>query len=206
MKRYTYIGKKGAQTLYYVAEEALRKGLPLNYCFTINFSETNILPLKIPEEFYKFKSELKRWIETPTKYHKAFIFTAVWVFENCIHGKGCHRLDSDHNVHVHLAMHIPKGYENYVFAKIKYFLEKMTVINDSTLYMKDTLRNQSLSYLIKGCHSDYIDIYGRGQKATDQGYIPWRRSGTTRNIGSKARKETDIKLNIKRSFPANYKK
>lgn len=102
-------------------------------------------------------------------------------------------------------MYIPKGYKDEVIAKVVLILKKITIINDRTVHLGDTLRNPSLSYLIKGCHPNYIDIYGRGQEAIDQGIIPGdRRSGTTRNIGSKARKAMDEDLGIKRSYPVNY--
>lgn len=205
MKTNNYIGKKGSQTLYYAAEVARRKGLPLNYCITINFKETDIALLEINSVFLEFKRQFTRWLKSSSKYKKSIEPTFAWVFENHIRGKGFHSLDKDHNIHVHLAMYIPKGYKDEVIAKVVSILKKLTIINDRTVHLGDTLRNPSLSYLIKGCHPNYIDIYGRGQEAIDQGIIPGdRRSGTTRNIGSKARKAMDVKLNIKRSYPVNY--
>lgn len=206
MKTTSYIGKKGAQTLYYAAKVADYIHLPLNYFITINFSETDISALQINDAFLKFKRQLTRWLLSSSKYKEAIEPTFAWVFENCISGRGCDVIDEYHNIHVHLAIYIPKGYEDNIVAKVKSLLEKITVINERTFYLANTIENPSLSYFIKGCHPDYIDIYGRGREYIYQGIIPGdRRSGTTRNIGPEARKRIDKELGIKRPFPQNFK-
>lgn len=205
MKTTAYIGKKGAQTLYYAAKVAEYIRLPLNYFITINFSETDIPALQINTAFLKLKRQLTRWLLLSSKHKEAIEPTFAWVFENCISGQGCDIIDEQHNIHVHLAIHIPEGYENDIFAKVKSLLEKMTVINEKTVYLADTIENPSLSYFLKGCHPDYIDTYGRGREYIYQGIIPGdRRSGTTRNIGPEARKRMDEKLGIKRGLPKDY--
>jgi len=204
MKTTAYIGKKGAQTLYYAAEVADYLDLSLNYFFTINFSETDIPPSQINDAFLKLKRQLTRWLLSSSKHKEVIEPTFAWVFENCISGQGCDIIDEQHNIHVHLAIHIPEGYEDDIVVKIKSLLKKMTVINKRTVHFADTIENPSLSYFLKGCHPDYIDIYGRGREYIYQGIIPGdRRSGTTRNIGPEARKRMDKELGIKRSFPRN---
>ncbi|CAI3960002.1 unnamed protein product [Commensalibacter communis] len=205
MKTTAYIGKKGAQTLYYAAKVAKYIRLPLNYFITINFSETDIPALQINDTFLKLKRQLTRWLLSSSKYKEAIEPTFVWVFENCINGEGCDIIDEQHNIHVHLAIHIPEGYEDDIFVKVKSLLEKMAIINERTVHLADTIENLSLSYFLKGCHPDYIDTYGRGREYIYQGIIPGdRRSGTTRNIGPEARKRMDKELGIKRSFPRDY--
>lgn len=205
MKTIRYIGKKGAQTLYYAAEVANYLHLPLNYFITINFKETIIPSLKINDAFLKLKAKLTRWLKSSSKCKEAIEPTFAWVFENCINGQGCDDIDEHHNIHVHWVMHIPEGYEDEVVAKIKSFLEKVTIINERTIHFGDTKNNLSLSYFLKGCRPDYIDVYGRGREAVYQGVIPGdRRSGTTRNIGRIARKKIDGKLGIKRGLPKDY--
>lgn len=185
MKTTAYIGKKGAQTLYYAAKVSKYIRLPLNYFITINFSEIDIPALQINIVFLKIKRQLTRWLLSLFKHKEAIEPTFAWVFENCISGQGYDVIDEQHNIHVHLAIHIPEGYENDIVAKVKLLLEKMTVINERTVHLADTIENPTLSYFFKGYHPDYIDIYGRGRGYIYQGIIPGdRRSGTTRNIGS----------------------
>jgi len=197
-----YIGKKGAQTLYYAAEVAQYIHCPLNYFVTINFKETDLPPLEIHNKFLKIKRKLTRWMKNASSSKEAFEPTFAWVFENCKYRQGCHEINDDHNIHVHWAMHIPEGYEDDVLFKLKTYLKQETSINDQTLYMGDTMNNPNLSYFLKGCHPDIIETYGRGREASDQGVIPGnRRTGTTRNIAPKARKKMDKKLGVTRSFP-----
>ena len=60
MKTTAYIGKKSAQTFYYIAEVAKYIRLPLNYFITINFSEADILSLQINDAFLRLKRQLTR--------------------------------------------------------------------------------------------------------------------------------------------------
>lgn len=205
MKNTSYIGKKGAKTLYYAADVAKYIRLPLNHFITINFSETNIASLQINDAFLKLKRQLTRWLLSSSKHKEIIEPTFAWVFENCINGEGCDDIDEYHNIHVHWAMHIPEGYEDEIFLKIILFLKKITVINERTVHLADTKNNSTLSYFLKGCNPDYINIYGRDRDAIYQGIIPGnRRSGTTRNIGPKARKKMDKDLGIKRNFPKDF--
>jgi len=54
---------------------------------------------------------------------------------------------------------------------------------------------------MKGCHPDYINLYGRGREYIYQVIIPGdKRSGTTRNINPEARKKMDKELVSKGNF------
>ncbi|MDI2091315.1 hypothetical protein [Commensalibacter oyaizuii] len=123
--------------------------MPLNYFITINFSKTDIPVLQINAAFLKLKRQLTRWLLSSSKHKEAIGPTFAWVFENCIDGEGCDVIDGQHNIHVHLAIYISEGYEDEIVAEVKSLLEKMTVINERTVYLADTIENPTLSYFLR---------------------------------------------------------
>lgn len=60
-------------------------------------------------EYYRLSS---------SKYKEVIEPAFAWVFENCINGEGCNRIDEQHNIHAHWAIHIPEGYEDEIVAKV----------------------------------------------------------------------------------------
>lgn len=197
-----HIGQQGAQTLYYAAEVARFIHLPLNHFITINYRETSIPLLEVRDNFSKLLAHINRWMRSSTKHKASFIPTYFWVFENCSYGIGRAAKKDVHNLHVHWIMHIPEGYEEDVLFQVKSYLMKRTSINERTVHLADTDKNANLSYFMKSCKPEYIHMYGRGQKASDQGEVPGeRRVSASRNINKSARKAMDEELGVKRTLP-----
>lgn len=202
MKTNRYIGQQGAQTLYYAAEVARFIHLPLNHFITINYRETSIPLLEVRDNFSKLLAHINRYMRSSTKHKASFTPTYAWVFENRSYGIGRPAIEKLHNLHVHWIMHIPEGYEEDVLFKVKSYLMKRTLINERTVHLADTDKNPNLSYFMKGCKPELINIYGRGQEASDQGEVPGtKRVGASHNIGISARKAMDEKLGVKRALP-----
>jgi len=202
MKTNRYIGPQGAQTLYYAAEVARFIHLPLNHFITINYRETSIPLLEVRDNFSKLLAHINRYMRSSTKHKDFFTPTYAWVFENCSYGIGRPAIEDLHNLHVHWIMHIPEGYEEDVLFKVKSYLMKRTLINERTVHLSNMDENAHLSYFTKGCKPEYIDMYGRGQEASDQGEVPGeRRVSASHNISISARKAMDEKLGVKRALP-----
>ena len=138
------------------------RGTPLNWFVTIHFHEQ-------PDPQRNFETSIDR----VSKWHRRW--GGEWV--------AIHVWEATGGFHVHMACHCPKT-SNAVHGAIR------TAFAGCDIDIRTRARGQGMmAYVCKGTDVvSHARIRGpRNIKARNQGTIPWKRCGTTQNIGKRAR-------------------
>ncbi len=200
------IGYKAAQTLYYAEEQAERIGLPLNTSVTINLSLLGIQPRLAVATFGKFRNQrFSPWSRRPGSrlIARAAVPTYSYGFENSRDGVAFMDPDGEHNVHVHWAVHVPPARSMEFGHQLHIWMVEMASGSDwpDNAYKIQKVDNPGkvASYPNKGAAMAVAKHFGVPEdKVAAQGVIVGKRTGTTRNIGPTARRETDRQFGITR--------
>jgi hypothetical protein len=199
------VGMKAAQTLYYAEEQADRIGLPLKLSITINFSLMSTPPGEAVAAFSILRNQrFAGWIRRPTKGAKGWATDPTWTygFENSLDGQSFDDPEGPHNVHVHWSVHVPEPRIYDFKGRLHDWITEIAGSNDwpeNALSIKRITSHGSTRYLLKGAmrvHAQHFGVKPDDVKA--QGFIMGARTGTTLNIGPKARRGVDKKLGINR--------
>jgi hypothetical protein len=200
-----HLGYKAAQSLYYaIGTQAERIGLPLTHCVTINFAETGILPWEAPAQFGHLRRDrFNKWATRPrTGAGRAVPPTYAFIFENVRDKRAYDAMGPGlpHNVHVHWLVHIPPERSYDFRARVVEWVDELAGIYcpAGTVDMRpiDNMIGMR-GYALKGTLAGWAGHFGA--RAEDQGVIEGgRRSGTSRNLGSTARRALDRAQGIRR--------
>jgi hypothetical protein len=200
----THIGYKAAQTLYYaVGEQAERIGLPLTQFITINFSMTAIAPADATKAFQTLRrSYFNKWTTRPCQgAGPAWVPTYTYVFENERDNEAFDliALDAPHNVHVHWLAHVPAVRLHDFKMRLSGWLDAISgSFNPAGAIDVRPVNNEKglRPYGLKGTDKAWAAHFG--VEHAPQGLIIGRRSGTSINLGPKARLALDRQLGIRR--------
>jgi hypothetical protein len=201
----THIGYKAAQTLYYaVGEQAERIGLPLTHLITLNFSMTSIPPEDASNAFQRLRrSHFNKWATRPRlRAGAAFVPTYAYIFENERDGIPFNVIapGEPHNVHVHWLAHIPARRLHDLTLRLHGWLDAISeaLCPAGTIDIRPIGNSKGLRrYGMKGVQETWAGRFGVTHEP--QGLILGRRSGTSTNLGRKARIDLDRQLGIRRS-------
>ena len=200
------IGKSACQTLYHSSNLSRSLDIPLNTQVTINFREIDVDPKEIGELFSKLRRErFGKWASRPNKGKKKFTQSYVYTFENGTKTRECLSIDrEDHNIHVNWLVYIPPKRLHEFECIIWDWVVKLfgDAKSAKAIHLQPiTDLKRLVGYTMKGAQQGNLDIYASGQKHYPQGYIPWRRTGTSRNLGPTNRRRLDKVRGIKRAMP-----
>lgn len=197
------IGFKAAQALYYAEMQASRTGTPLTHHVTINWSSLGVDPRNAVALFAKVRSQrFANWVRRPPKksLRLSSVPTYAYVFENTSWDDEHGADDADHNVHVHWAVHVPHGVSTFEFEGMLWQwlddVAKPTSFTRTALMVQEITQQGVVRYFIKGAGKGTATHFGK--KHQPQGAIYGTRSGMSRNLGPKARRQMDTTLGIKR--------
>ena len=204
------LGYKAAQTLYYaIGEQAERIGFPFTHSVTLNFSETAVDPWDAIGVFSKLR--LRRfapWLRRPRKFAgPAVPPTYAFVFENSKDKKPFLTMNpgDPHNVHVHWLVHIPTERAHDFGHRLYEWLEELGDgwVSSTAIHVRPVFNIPALGlrpYALKGTGEAWAEHFGA--KAEPQGLIVGgRRSGTSENLGNRARVTEDKRRGIFRRLP-----
>lgn len=185
-----FIGRKAAQTLYYIDQHAARIGRPINTHITINFACTGCDPRKAVKAFAKIRqNHFAKWTQRlPLRYrHEA---TGAYAFENYRDGIVYMTMEpgDPHNVHVHWAIHLPPGCLLKFEEKLLKWVARCCngIVASNAVMITERPAAVLRSYLLDGCDPRWAQMYRA--TAEPQGLIVGgRRSGSTENLARKQR-------------------
>jgi len=195
------------QTLYHSIKLSEDLGFPLNTQITISFKDIDVCSDSIGELFSKLRRERYcKWASRPNKGKNKFTPAYAFTFENALGEKEYNTIeDGNNNIHVNWLVHIPPDrmheFRNIVWDWVStVFGEpksgKAIHIQEITFTPK-----KLMGYAMKGAPQKFLNFYGSGQTHIPQGYIPWRRTGTSRNLGPTSRRRFDTQNGIIRRLP-----
>lgn len=204
VRRSTHIGHKAAQSVYYaIGEQAERIGLPLTQHVTINFSQTDLDPVKAVEVFTAIRrNRFDKWSRRPRRgAGRAFVPAYAYVFENARDGVAFEQIGPElpHNVHVHWAVNIPAERVNDFSYLIFQWLDEhcqhpceANAVKMTTIGTPKGLRR----YVLSGTDEKWAKRYGASYEP--QGVIIGKRSGVSVNLGPSLRRHMDQMDGIRR--------
>lgn len=202
------IGYKGAQTRYYAPQQAIRIGKPLNVLVTVNFAQTAICPTRATDAFGKLHLRFRKWITRPSKQEPGPATEATWayVFENARDGKAFDIIGPGlpHNVHVLWHAHVPLSRITFFEKLLPIWLDDIAGPHQpNAIKVTRVVEDNGIHrYSLKGATAAVAEHFKVPMdKRGPQGAIIGRRSGTSRNLGSSARKAMDRALGIRRRTP-----
>lgn len=205
----TEIGFKGTQSLYYSEQQAKRIGLPLNTLVVINFRHTDIPAPEAVAAFERWRSRhFTKWARRPQRGKgKGFAPTYAYAFENKrgdeVYDQIGHGLP--HNVHVMVYMHIPADrlfdFRGKAVEWLDFIAGSLCAANAVKIERVEIDRGVA-PYLRKGANRFAAPRYGVSHIQSPQGAIVGRRTGTSLNIGPKARRALDRDLGVIRKVPS----
>lgn len=199
-----WVGHKGAQTLYYAEQQAVRIGYPLNWSITINFSQLGMAPENAGRVFARIRSQrFAPWIRRPSKSAQTHAAppTYSYGFENCRDGRALGVEGGEHNIHVHWAVHVPPQRQRHLEGLLHRWITHIVGDPDwsiDALHLAPITRSGDVArYPTKGARPATARHFGvPDEKIAPQGIIIGQRTGTSRNIGPSARLRLDRKLGI----------
>jgi hypothetical protein len=177
-----HINRKPASNVYHGIRIAETIGLPLNTFVSLNLKLTKCPPEEASEAFKKMRDTFAKWVRRPSVKIKNTTAapTYVWVIENP---------NGHHNVHwlVHVPKKRKKEFEKLIHKLAAIYFGEIT--DNKAIHINRGLYNvRGLGkYILKGIQPEVAKFYGVIPES--QGRIYGKRSGFSRNIGPKKKRE-----------------
>jgi hypothetical protein len=184
-----FINRKPAANILHAVNVAEIAGRSLNYFVTLNFLHTACPPEQASARFEKLRDNFfAPWLRRcAPKGRKEAPPTFVWSLENT---NGC--------LNCHWLVHLPAGRVEDFKERLPRWLEKVTggILDVSAIHIrKAPTPRGAVKYLLKGIDPFYAPIYRI--EASDQGEVMGNRSGFSRALGPKVKRELQAEGRMK---------
>lgn len=174
------IGRRAAENALHAIRYAGLTGRPVNAHVTISFIALGIHDDKAGDVFRKLQISLARWWRYQRKDKGRDIGPSVGIYAHA---------NPAGSRHVHWLLHLPDEIRSDFIGAVEKRLRKLAGLDDigDALHVQEVDRPGGIAkYVLRGiepAYADYLHI-----RASNEGIVSCRRTGTSRFIGKAARK------------------